>query len=262
MDTQRRLLHIAQLVDQKTDSSDKTTQSDSNKTYTIKPGDTLSGIAEELYGKTDAWPQLYSENKEAIGNNPNLIQPGTVLQLPKTLRPLTSQERALMQQQTQKMHNQLLPQSKDPEAIQQEAEKRGLVTLEGLPVKESTRRAQSIYVDPRLKTLLMEIRSGVSDQNGPINAPLAAVTEAWPPTVRHISQSHYTGGAVDFVVHPRTDLAEIRRLVKYMQNRGFRVANEYEESYSTTTGKHIHVAVSSSLPTSVAHTKHTKKRGI
>lgn len=44
--------------------------------YTIKKGDTLSGIASK-YGMN--WKDLYNKNKSVIGNNPNLIYPGQVL---------------------------------------------------------------------------------------------------------------------------------------------------------------------------------------
>ena len=45
-------------------------------TYTVKKGDTLSGIAAK-YGMT--WQQVYARNKFIIGNNPNIIKPGQVL---------------------------------------------------------------------------------------------------------------------------------------------------------------------------------------
>lgn len=46
------------------------------QTYTVKKGDTLSGIAKK-YGTT--WQKLYEKNKSVIGSNPNLIIPGQVL---------------------------------------------------------------------------------------------------------------------------------------------------------------------------------------
>lgn len=46
------------------------------ETYTVKSGDTLSGIAAR-YGMS--WQELYAKNKFVIGNNPNLIKPGQVL---------------------------------------------------------------------------------------------------------------------------------------------------------------------------------------
>ena len=42
-------------------------------TYTVKSGDTLSGIA-ATYGMS--WQELYAKNKFVIGNNPNVIKPG------------------------------------------------------------------------------------------------------------------------------------------------------------------------------------------
>ena len=49
-------------------------------TYTVKSGDTLSGIASR-YGIS--WNRIYTENKGIIGGNPNLIQPGQTYKIPK-----------------------------------------------------------------------------------------------------------------------------------------------------------------------------------
>ena len=49
--------------------------------YRVQPGDTLSGIAAAL-GTPGGWPALYAANRKAIGPNPGLIDPGTVLTLP------------------------------------------------------------------------------------------------------------------------------------------------------------------------------------
>lgn len=54
----------------------------SGPTYTVQPGDTLSGIAQRALGDAARWPELYAANRAAIGPNPNLIAVGTVLQLP------------------------------------------------------------------------------------------------------------------------------------------------------------------------------------
>ena len=48
------------------------------KTYTVKSGDTLSGIANK-YGTT--WQNIYNNNRDIIGSNPNLIKPGQILKI-------------------------------------------------------------------------------------------------------------------------------------------------------------------------------------
>jgi nucleoid-associated protein YgaU len=50
--------------------------------YTVQPGDTLSGIAQSFYGDPNKWPLIYAVNRTTIGPNPNLIFPGQVLAVP------------------------------------------------------------------------------------------------------------------------------------------------------------------------------------
>jgi LysM repeat protein len=49
--------------------------------YTVRAGDTLSGIAAALAVR-GGWPALYAANRNAIGPDPDVIHPGTVLVLP------------------------------------------------------------------------------------------------------------------------------------------------------------------------------------
>lgn len=51
------------------------------QSYTVKSGDTLSGIARKLTGSTN-WKTIYEQNKSVIGSNPNMIKPGQVLTIP------------------------------------------------------------------------------------------------------------------------------------------------------------------------------------
>ena len=52
-------------------------------TYTVKSGDSLSKIAKAHYGDAMKWKQVYEANKTLIGANPDLIEPGQQLTLPK-----------------------------------------------------------------------------------------------------------------------------------------------------------------------------------
>jgi len=53
-----------------------------SKTYTVKGGDSLSEIAQREMGDGDRWKELYEANKAAIGDDPDMIQPGTKLTIP------------------------------------------------------------------------------------------------------------------------------------------------------------------------------------
>lgn len=57
--------------------------------HTVRPGESLWSISAAHLGLDNsapelvtAWPQLYQRNRETLGPDPSLIQPGTVLQLP------------------------------------------------------------------------------------------------------------------------------------------------------------------------------------
>lgn len=51
------------------------------KTYTVKPGDTLSGIAKEHLGNAGAYMKIFELNKDQL-SDPDKIKPGQVLRLP------------------------------------------------------------------------------------------------------------------------------------------------------------------------------------
>jgi nucleoid-associated protein YgaU len=52
------------------------------KTHIVEKGENLSAIAEAELGDADRWKEIYAANKEIIGGNPDLIQPGMELKIP------------------------------------------------------------------------------------------------------------------------------------------------------------------------------------
>lgn len=52
------------------------------KTYTIRPGDSLSTVAKISYGDPTLWRVIYNFNRDKIGDNPNAIQAGMTLRVP------------------------------------------------------------------------------------------------------------------------------------------------------------------------------------
>lgn len=52
------------------------------RTWTVRPGDTLSRIAREAYGEAGRWRAIYEANKAVVGVDPNRLKVGTVLTLP------------------------------------------------------------------------------------------------------------------------------------------------------------------------------------
>jgi nucleoid-associated protein YgaU len=49
--------------------------------YTIKQGDTLTGIALAKCGDANTWKKIYWDNKAVIGDDPDFILPGQVLHI-------------------------------------------------------------------------------------------------------------------------------------------------------------------------------------
>lgn len=50
------------------------------KSYTVKPGDSLSSIASQF--KVSNWQTLYNANRTVVGSNPDKIYPGQKLSIP------------------------------------------------------------------------------------------------------------------------------------------------------------------------------------
>lgn len=53
------------------------------RTYTVEEGDSLSKIAQQVYGRADRWTLIFGANRDRI-SDPDLIHPGQVLVLPDT----------------------------------------------------------------------------------------------------------------------------------------------------------------------------------
>jgi nucleoid-associated protein YgaU len=53
----------------------------SMKTYTVRPGDTLSKIAREFLGDPNEYMRIFEANKDQL-TDPDKIQPGQVLKIP------------------------------------------------------------------------------------------------------------------------------------------------------------------------------------
>jgi len=51
------------------------------RTYTVKPGDTLSKIAKEMYGNPNQYQKIFDANRDQL-RDPNQIRPGQQLKIP------------------------------------------------------------------------------------------------------------------------------------------------------------------------------------
>ena len=52
------------------------------QSYTVVKGDSLSKIAQRVYGKASLWEKIYEANRDHV-KDPDLIYPGQVLRLPE-----------------------------------------------------------------------------------------------------------------------------------------------------------------------------------
>jgi nucleoid-associated protein YgaU len=56
--------------------------SQAERTYTVKSGDTLSRIAKEMLGDSNAYMDIFNANRSQL-SDPDKIQPGQVLKIPQ-----------------------------------------------------------------------------------------------------------------------------------------------------------------------------------
>ena len=55
------------------------------ETYTVKAGDTLSKIAQQLLGDANGYHQIFNANRDQL-SDPDKIKPGQVLKIPQAVR--------------------------------------------------------------------------------------------------------------------------------------------------------------------------------
>ncbi|VXB11399.1 conserved hypothetical protein [Luteimonas sp. 9C] len=61
--------------------STRTPDADPLRTYVVRRGDSLSGIAESELGAQDRWRELFDANRDVL-DDPDALHAGQVLQLP------------------------------------------------------------------------------------------------------------------------------------------------------------------------------------
>jgi nucleoid-associated protein YgaU len=54
---------------------------DTDRLYTVREGDNLSQIAEQMYGDANEWRRIYAANRDVL-KDPDLIYPGQSLRIP------------------------------------------------------------------------------------------------------------------------------------------------------------------------------------
>jgi nucleoid-associated protein YgaU len=57
---------------------------DTQRTYTVKSGDTLGKIAKEMLGDVGAYMDIFNANKDQL-SDPDKIKPGQVLKIPQSV---------------------------------------------------------------------------------------------------------------------------------------------------------------------------------
>ncbi|MFI6581564.1 LysM peptidoglycan-binding domain-containing protein [Embleya sp. NPDC050493] len=94
------------------------------QTVTVKPGDTLSDIAEELLGDGDRYPEIFAANKDkpqpsgSVLTDPNAIEPGWTLSIPGAGG--NEAQQPPQQQPQQQPPQQQQPQQQAPQPPQQQ----------------------------------------------------------------------------------------------------------------------------------------------
>jgi LysM repeat protein len=194
------------------------------KKYTVRPGDTLSFIAQDFYGNTALWPIIAEANNIKTEQEIRSLEIGRVLDIP-TERELSPEEKS------RRIANPK-PAFFNPQDKQKIEEFTKQQKLEDLSKKSSIvlKHSNSKHCDERISKALDSLSSKMGK---PIR-----VTEAFPPTSMHQSRSHYDGRAVDITL-PDPRYAD--QVCQFLRQQGLKALNEYKVDTKYKTGGHIHI---------------------
>jgi murein DD-endopeptidase MepM/ murein hydrolase activator NlpD len=163
--------------------------------YTVVPGDTLSGIAEEHH-VPGGWPRLYADNKSVVGGDPDLIFPGQRLAVPAP----TAKRAPVKAAPHETAHKAA------PEPVHQAAPHQASTTKAAPKPKPGPRPAAkpggTHTLDRRTAPASAPVRSGYTlpVAHAPIGTPYHASGSSW-------ASGYHTG--VDFLVSTGTSVHSV-----------------------------------------------------
>ena len=225
-------------------------------TETIDSGETLSGFAKKYYGNPSLWPLIALQNGFTTPQSAHLIPKGKEIQIPNKRALNPAEEKLLAEYNNQygysggkkevdqpqisfedtspnmqslRYHFKL---RQNPLMKEQAAQKLGLIDIsnvKGFIIKHK----DCNFLHPNLVSILHEV------SNSPLTE-YVRITEAFPATSRHTSETHFIGKAADFTI---SDPKQADRIARFLENKGLRVLNEYKVDTKHRTGGHIHVSL-------------------
>lgn len=80
-DLQKMAEYLTRFADKLTKTAEAYEKAEEASIITVKPGDTLSGIAKDKLGDGNRWPEIAKNNPQI--KNPDLIYPGDKVKLPR-----------------------------------------------------------------------------------------------------------------------------------------------------------------------------------
>lgn len=179
---------------------------------------------------TNEWFEaVYNYQKQ----NPETIYADGIIG-PLTFKTMTNKNPQMFQkQEVEKIHQTLQSTVSDPKSLWgsellQDAKQKGLVSLQSVaPIKDYP------YAHPDIKKLLEYLVNG--------GVKIQAITEAYPPTVRHGDPNHLSGRAIDVALKNPMTAHEVSKLINSMP--GFKALDEYNNPSSRSTGGHLHITM-------------------